>query len=36
MIQTGAYYIGAGNGWNLHTGTGDRSFRTPDISFEHI
>ena len=21
-------------GWNLHTGTGERSFRTPDIPFD--
>ena len=35
MIQTGVAYLGADMpGWNLNTGTGDRSFRTPDIPFD--
>ncbi len=35
MIQTGtAWYSVQTPGWNLHVGTGPRSFRTPDISFQ--
>lgn len=36
MIQTGIVRYGytTETDWNLHTGTGERSFRTPDISFE--
>ncbi len=35
MIQTGTVWYGYATtpGWNLNTGTGDRSFTIPDISF---
>jgi hypothetical protein len=35
MIKTGMARYGVDlPDWNLHTGTGDRSFRTPDVSFD--
>ena len=35
MMQTGDAYLGMEMpGWTLHTGTEDRSFRTPDIAFD--
>ena len=35
MIRSGtAWYGTESEGWNLHTGLGERSFRTQDVSFD--
>jgi len=34
MFQTGKVFYGVDSpGWNLHTATGERRFRSPDIAF---
>ncbi len=35
MLQTGTVWYGVDSpGWNLHSGTGERVFRAPDVSFD--